>query len=399
MIVDTQPAECPSRSDDGAGRGVDGRSEAHRLDRGNAQKAYILENSHSPAATFSPRGTLNWANRGFERLIGRPAAELAGASFVQWLDGREENRSGLARLRRATLRGEPVDDLEFRLRNSSGRLLWLAVDVHPLFEDGRICQFAVVGFDVTERKRNETLKTDFVSLVGHELRTPLTVVSGALEAMAGGLAGRLDPSMLELVEMGQRNCTRLRRLIENLLDVNRIETGVVTYQLQDLSVRQAVEHVARVLSLEVEQAGLALDIHGVSRVEQVVADPMRFDQVLTQLLSNAIKFSAPGKDIVIRSVSTASGSVRVSVTDQGPGIKPEFASQVFEKFTRDPDVLASGVEGFGLGLSIARALVASMNGRIGYQSNDGPGCEFWFELPRVGADARSTPEALGETTT
>ncbi|MEZ5660806.1 MAG: PAS domain-containing sensor histidine kinase [Burkholderiaceae bacterium] len=354
------------------------------MQRDNAQKAYILENIHSPVVTFCPQGRVRWVNRGFERLLGFRYQELLGKTYVDLVAEAGENALSLRRMRRAVLRGQPAFDLEFMLHHAAGRRVWLAVDVHPLFDDGKLTRFAVTGFDITERKRNDMLKTDFVSLVGHELRTPLTVVSGALEAMGAGMAGALDPTMLELVEMGQRNCTRLRRLIENLLDVNRIETGVVAYQLQHLSVREAVVQVVRTLSIEADQAGLAIQVAGVGAAEEVLADPARFEQVLTQLLSNAMKFSGPGKVIEVRASPASAGKVRISVIDQGPGINPDFAPRVFEKFARDPQVLASGIEGFGLGLSIARALVASMNGRIGYQTNKGQGCEFWFELPMIG---------------
>ncbi|MEZ5650442.1 MAG: PAS domain-containing sensor histidine kinase [Burkholderiaceae bacterium] len=366
-----------------------------RIQRDNAQKAYILENIHSPVATFCPQGRVRWVNRGLERLLGLGVDQLRGRTYESLVGGCEENARSLRRLHRASLRGEPAFDLEFRLQHGAGRRVWLAVDVHPLFDDGVLSRYAVTGFDITERKRNDTLKTDFVSLVGHELRTPLTVVSGALEAMAAGLTGAVEPTMRELIDMGQRNCTRLRRLIENLLDVNRIETGAVVYQLQHLPVRDAVEHVARVLALEVDQAGLALDLDGVDRQSVVLADPARFEQVLGQLLGNAMKFSGPGKVIEVRSATSAAGRIRISVVDRGPGIHPDFAPKVFEKFARDPQVLASGIEGFGLGLSIARALVASMNGRIGYHANAGPGCEFWFELPAIATET-GDPGSAGE---
>lgn len=361
--------------------------------RDNAHKAFILENSHSPVLTFGAAGRLIWANRGFERLTGFTADALCGTSYRTLLRDCEANRLAARQLRRLAVLGKPVFDLEVALRHRNGRLVWLAVDVHPMFDGGELTEFAVLGFDITDRKRDETLKSDFVSLVGHELRTPLTVVSGALEAMAAGMTGITDPASRELIEIGQRNCVRLRRLIENLLDVNRIETGTVVYRLQDLPVGEAVRRVAGVLAIEIDQAGLALDVSAVDPALVVSADPARFEQVLMHLLSNAIKFSPPGRPVRVRAAEAAQGRVRISVVDCGAGVSPEFVPRLFEKFARDAAVLASGIEGFGLGLSIARALVTSMNGRIGYEAGTGDGCEFWFELPA--ADPRQAENPPG----
>ncbi|MEZ5740348.1 MAG: HAMP domain-containing sensor histidine kinase [Burkholderiaceae bacterium] len=259
--------------------------------------------------------------------------------------------------------------------------------MHPLFEDGELSKFAAIGFDITERKRNETLKTDFVALVGHELRTPLTVVSGALDAMAEGMGGEMPPIGHELIDMGRRNCARLRKLIEDLLDVNRIETGVVVYQTQGLDLHPLVSRTVQEFASDAEQAGLELCMQLLALDVEVFADPNRVEQVLANLVSNAIKFSPPGRRVQISS-QIHTDYLRISVRDQGSGISDEFSPRVFEKFSRAPEVLASGKEGFGLGLSISRALVESMDGRIGFESSLGEGSCFWFELPLFKRTAR-----------
>jgi len=236
-----------------------------------------------------------------------------------------------------------------------------------------------VARDISERKRVERMKTDFISLVSHELRTPLTSIRGALGLVAGGVAGELPETARGLVDIASRNSDRLARLVNDILDVERIESEQMGFRLapQDLAAlaKQAVEanqtygHLYGV-SLRIVDADRAL----------VRVDADRMQQVLGNLLSNAVKFSPRG-GVVEVGVTARNGRVRLRVVDRGKGISPEFREWIFEKFTQADATSTRQHGGTGLGLSISKAIVEKHGGRIWFETTPIQGTTFFVELP------------------
>lgn len=234
--------------------------------------------------------------------------------------------------------------------------------------------------DITERKNIERMKDEFISIVSHELRTPLTSIVGSLGLIRGGVLGELPEKIEEMIDIAHKNSDRLVRLINDILDIEKIEAGKIELRNEPLEVIPLIEQAIEENRAYGEEFGVAFAIeHAVPGVK-VYADSDRLIRVITNLLSNAAKFSPRG-DTVELSVSRHDGAIRVAVSDHGPGISEEFRDRIFEKFAQADTSDAREKGGTGLGLSICKAIVERLGGRIGFDSTLGAGTTFYFDLP------------------
>lgn len=259
----------------------------------------------------------------------------------------------------------------------------------PLIDDsGRVIGIASLTQDVTERIRVEQLKNEFVSVVSHELRTPLTSIRGSLGLIVGHAVGEVPDKVKQLLEIANNNTERLLLIINDILDIDKIESGKLEYRLQPIQIMPLIEQAI------VANNGYALqyDVHlKISqRVDDafILADSDRIMQVLGNLVSNAVKFSPKGGRVEL-SVVRRDHCVRVSVTDHGPGIPEDFCSKLFDKFTQADTSNTRGSGGTGLGLSIAKGIVEHHNGGIDFMTEQGRGTTFYFELPEVTRDKQA----------
>ena len=241
----------------------------------------------------------------------------------------------------------------------------------------------VVGQDITERKEVERMKHEFISIASHELRTPLTSLKGALDLIHSDVVGQIPEAMAPLLEIAHRNSERLGRLIDDILDIEKLDAEKMEFSMQPIPVPGLIDQAIS------EHAGFGIE-HGVSFVIDgdvpnvaVLGDEDRLMQVFSNLMSNAAKFSAEGT--VVRLSACEKGQVvRISITDEGQGIPEVFHDKVFEKFTR-ADNSDSGLQyGTGLGLSIAKAVVERHGGNIGFKTETDVGTTFFFDLPKAG---------------
>ena len=216
--------------------------------------------------------------------------------------------------------------------------------------------------------------------MSHELRTPLTSIIGALGLVEGGLAGEISEKTRDLIGIAARNSARLVRLIGDILDIEKIESGEIEIDFQPIDLAQLVDRAiventsyAADFDVQISAAEIAEGaiIHGGE--DQIL-------QVLTNLISNAAKF-APRHSTIEISTQRLRGAIRTSVTDHGPGIPDEFRSRIFGKFTQADSSDTRRPGGTGLGLSICKALVEKMDGTIGFRSETGSGATFYFDLP------------------
>jgi signal transduction histidine kinase len=247
-----------------------------------------------------------------------------------------------------------------------------------------------------ERRRMEALKDEFISIVNHELRTPLTSIHGALGIINTRLGAELPEEARRLLDIAYRNSRRLTRLVDNVLDLQKIESGTVTFEIETQPLRPLLEQAVEANQPYATQLGVTLVLEEAPPAVRVAVDGDRVIQVLTNLLSNAAKFSPPGERVAVSAVSSA-GCWRVAVTDHGPGIPESFRGRVFQRFAQADSSTTRPRGGTGLGLSICKAIVERMGGRIGFETSSGRGTTFYFDLPMPrapgeAADASACPE-------
>jgi signal transduction histidine kinase len=232
----------------------------------------------------------------------------------------------------------------------------------------------------TERKRLERLKDEFVSTVSHELRTPLTSISGSLRLLTSNAAGNLPPPMARLLTIAYTNSQRLVRLVNDILDIEKMEAGRVAFNIQRAEVRSAVKQAIDANQGFAEVYGVRIRLEDACVAAEVRADPDRLLQVVTNLLSNAIKFSPADGEVVV-AIERETDAVRITVRDHGPGIPIDFKPLIFEKFAQADAGNDRKKGGTGLGLSIVKQIVDRLGGEVGFADAPGGGTIFHVQLP------------------
>jgi signal transduction histidine kinase len=238
--------------------------------------------------------------------------------------------------------------------------------------------------DITRYHRVEKLRNQFVAIVSHELRTPLTSIRGALGLVASGRFGSLPDGSQEMLDIAVRNIARLGRLLDDVLDLERMESGTLTLAKQPDSARGLADQAAKAMRPMAEQARLRLEVTGPDAT--VFADPGRVVQALTNLLGNAIKFSPPGATVWV-TAEPRRDEVLFHVRDQGRGIPPDKLEAIFGRFQQVDSSDARDKGGSGLGLAICRSIIEQHGGRIWAESTAGQGSTLSFTLPSLAADS------------
>jgi signal transduction histidine kinase len=249
----------------------------------------------------------------------------------------------------------------------------------------------------TERKRLERLKDEFVSTVSHELRTPLTSISGSLGLLVGKAVGILPEPARRLLEIAHTNSQRLVRLINDILDIEKLESGRVVFNLTRIEVRSLLEKTIEAMKGFAEGHAVRIRIEESGGVADMLADADRLAQVVTNLLSNAVKFSPPENEVLV-SMEQVTDLVRIKVRDHGPGIPAEFKPRIFERFAQAEATNSRRRGGTGLGLSIVKQIVERLGGEVGFVDAAGGGTIFHVELPVWNGNADRERDERIETT-
>lgn len=231
-----------------------------------------------------------------------------------------------------------------------------------------------------QAERANRVKSEFLSTVSHELRTPLTSLSGSIALIQGGALGVLPAPVTEMLRVAHKNSLRLGHLINDLLDMDKLVAGKLRFDLRVQPLMPLVEQALDAIKAYAEPYGVRVELVRRQDDARVSVDGQRLQQVMANLLSNAAKFS-PAGGVVEVAVQRAGERLRVSVTDHGPGIPESFRAQVFEKFSQADASDTRQKGGTGLGLAISRELIERMEGTIGFESVEGQGASFFFELP------------------
>ena len=257
--------------------------------------------------------------------------------------------------------------------NFEGSIKWLNKGT----VDGRLL---IMLHDITERLEQERLQADFISMVSHELRSPLTSIKGSMGLLLSKAAGQLPPKAEGLLEIAHRNADRLVLIINDILDMEKISSGRLDFELETADLSELVAESLRANATAHQRFGLQIKCHGVDTPTYIETDANRIIQVLTNLMSNAAKFSKPGGTVEI-SVEKTPENVCVSVRDEGMGIAPEDQHKIFQRFADMANSDRATKGGTGLGLSICKAIVEGLGGTIDFVSKEGRGTTFTFTLP------------------
>jgi PAS domain S-box-containing protein len=344
----------------------------------------ILDNMLGSLITIDPRSTITSVNAAAERLFGYTADELIGHGLALLVPDSVPDKAAYLREARAKSLGH-ITEWEGQRKNGTVFPFELSMFAFPT---ARGMELAGSIRDISDRRAAERAKKEFISTVSHELRTPLTSIRGALRLLTSGVMGELNPEVRRMAEVAERNSNRLLTLINDLLDLERIEGGRMTMEINDVPLESVLrKSIETVTAFAVQEK---VSIRVAATPEHVRADEYRLAQVVVNLLSNAIKFSPPGS--VVDVMAQARGDqVEVRVVDHGRGVPPSSREAIFERFRQVDASDSKAKGGAGLGLAISRAIVEQHGGTIGVDSEEGHGSTFWFRVPRVIHDHEGSP--------
>ena len=285
--------------------------------------------------------------------------------------------------------------MEKRYYHKSGRVIWTMLSVSLVRDvNGKPDYFVSQIQDITDQREAERIKSEFISVVSHELRTPLTSIRGSLGLILGAFSAAIPEKAARLVHIAHQNCERLIPLINDILDIDKIASGKMRFDMQEISLAQVMRRVVDATEPFAQKYEAQLELVPVADNVRISVDEDRFVQAVSNLISNACKFS-PKRGRVVIAASVTAGLMHLSVSDSGAGIPEEFRGRIFERFSQADSSAVRRAGGTGLGLHITRQIVERMNGRIGFDTEVGKGTTFWMDFPIV----QEAGESVGTSTT
>jgi len=346
---------------------------------------------------LSERGRLTFFNHALEGILQYDAKYFVGKSmdeFIRTVHLQSELEPEIQRLSRELGRPAGFEEIflhplekcdtyekEWTLIRGDGTLTSISLTLTALRDTkGRMTGTLAVAQDISERKKMDQIKNDFISTVSHELRTPLTTIRAVLGILNSGVM--MAESSREMISMAHKNCERLVSLIGEMLDAEKIESGNLPLHMKQVKAGDIIRQAIEINRGHAYKNQVVFISKRIMRDACVMVDPDRLMQVLSNLLSNAAKFSPPGSEVWL-SVEPLGSKIRFQIRDFGGGIPEDFQKKIFEKFVRADSTNTRYEEGAGLGLYIAKNLVEAMNGSIGFNTEKGEGTTFFFDLPAM----------------
>ncbi|MET0155985.1 MAG: PAS domain-containing sensor histidine kinase [Rickettsiales bacterium] len=310
--------------------------------------------------------------------------EIIGRSHYEIFPEIAKNHPEWKKLHDRTLRGEIIKADEDAFVREDGATEWLRYELHPWYAaDGTVGGLIMFTENITERKRMDLMKNEFVSTVNHELRTPLTSIHMSLGILRETAKESMNDNDKRLVELSYRNCDRLTSLVNDILDLEKIAVGKMDYRMRRVEIVSLVKDAIERNNAYAQRYRVAFDARFERDEAYCVLDSGRFIQALTNLLSNACKFSSEGQKIVVRVGEAEDGRIKISVEDKGSGVPESFKNRIFQKFAQADGTSTRSQGGTGLGLSITKSIIEACGGETGFVSREGVGSTFYFLLPRA----------------
>jgi PAS domain S-box-containing protein len=343
-----------------------------------------MESASIGMALVTPEGRFLKVNAALCELLGYDESHLLANDF-QSITHPDDLQAALQFVRRA-LAGE-IDRYRMQKRyyHKGGRTIWTLLNVSMVRDRTGTPRYFVAQIqEIGEQQEMERVKGEFVSVVSHELRTPLTSIRGSLGLVLGTMSSDIPKNAARLLEIAHANCERLIVLINDILDIDKIASGQMRFDMRRRSLAVMIRKSLQRSESYARRCEARVEVRTDREDAWVIVDEDRFAQVLLNLLSNAGKFS-PANTVVTVDMQVARGRARVSVTDQGPGIPDDFRARIFERFSQADSSINRRTGGTGLGLHITRQIVEHMNGEIGFDTRIGSGTTFWVEFPVTAA--------------
>ena len=358
----------------------------------------IFDSTNYAIIAVDLQGQVSMFNDGAQRMLGYTEAEMQEQGSLAVLHEPDELAARGAAL--ALELGHPIaapadaivarardgkrDESEWTYVCKDGSTLPVMLSVTAVWDEHTLAGFVVIAQDLSERKKIEQLKNEFISTLSHELRTPLTSIRGSLGLLAGGAAGEIPAPARVLLDIANKNCDRLVRLINDILDVEKIESGSMRFDAVVQPLLPLLEQAVAATNAYAAQFQVSFDLRSDAGDMLAAVDADRLLQVVVNLLSNASKF-APAGDVVEVRLRRLAGVARVAVIDHGVGIPDSFRERIFQKFAQADATDSRQKGGTGLGLNISRAIVEKHGGTIDFNSVPGKRTEFYFDLPLLAA--------------
>jgi len=322
------------------------------------------------------------ANQAFSALVGYPVADIRGLTLGALID--PDDIPQLQGQMESWLADGAQGRLGARicLQRSVGDTVWVEATASAVHDEAGVGagrrSVITIFEDITTRLEIERARGELISVVGHELRTPLTSIRGSLGLLAGGVVGALPSEASSMIDVALTNTERLVRLVNDILDLERIDAGRFALTLADVSAREIVERSVAVVQATADEQGVAIDVVGGDT--RVRVDAERIARVLVNLLGNAIKFSDPGTRVTI-TITALNPGCAIAVADRGRGIPEDQLEVIFERFRQVDASDQREKDGTGLGLAIARRIVERHDGRIWAENREGGGSVVRFTVP------------------
>ena len=388
-----------------------------RAEESHSQLASIVEGSEAAILSATLNGEIVIWNKGAERIYGYAKQEVQGRSINLLLPaGRaEETEQVLARIRR----GEVVDRYETLCTTKDGRNIDVSVSVSAMRNSkGEIVGASVIGRDITPLKRlrrdlqeknrileqqyhvvreANRLKSEFLANMSHELRTPLNAIIGFTQLMHDGKVGVVSADHKEYLGDILTSSRHLLELINDVLDLARVESGAMEFTPERVQLPQLILQVSSILQSIAARKRLVVTTEISPEVEELVIDPSKLKQILYNYLSNALKFTPEGGRITVRALAEDADHFRLEVQDTGIGIAAERIGELFVEFKQLEPGLSKKHQGTGLGLALTKKIVEAQNGRVGIRSTAGQGSLFFAVLPRSAARQVDPAKSPGST--
>ncbi|MBX9951533.1 MAG: PAS domain S-box protein [Candidatus Obscuribacterales bacterium] len=356
---------------------------AEALGEANKRQLALLDNAADVLCSLDEHLTLLRVSASCQRVWGFAVEEVTGLRLAQILE--KESADKTTRQAEEHIKAKSEGAFDARLCKKDGRII--DVVISSFWSTSERALFCVVR-DVTREREFERIKQKLMDTVAHDLRSPIASIRAVLESLALGVMGQLSDTAVKRIRGAESSADRLLRLINDLLDYDKYESGQFTLNLESHSIQELV--YSSIVSIEslIDEKHLTTRVEGVDLAVNVDAD--RLTQALVNILSNAVKFSPEGGAIRI-TTEQKNKDVLVEIADQGPGIPDNYKAHIFERF-KQVESEAQKHKGTGLGLPIAKQVIEAHEGQIGVRDNEGGGTIFWFTIPMEVAEESETAQ-------